>query len=335
MELAELIHYCQTPRDMALVSHRNPDGDAVGSLLALAHVLQSMGHTTHLFLPSEFPDTFSWMPGIDRIQIYDLSPKEVTATLEQVDMVWMLDFNALDRIDKMGEIIHGMQQVKTALIDHHIDPEPIADYILSDTAASSTCELLFDFLHLAGWQSRISKDVAECLITGILTDTGSFRYNTRPTLFHKVADILQTGIELNDIQTRIFNHLPEKNLRLLGYCLYERMEVLDEYHTAIIGLSKEDFKAYNIQRGDTEGIVNYMLMMDKVKFAVFITEQPTIIKLSFRSLGDFSVQEFARKHFKGGGHKNASGGFVYGNLQKTIENIKSLLPLYADKLKND
>lgn len=335
MELVELLQYTQIPRDMAIVSHRNPDGDAVGSILALAHVLDTMGHTVHLFLPSEFPAVYSWLPGIDRVRIYDLAPNEVTETLEKVEIVWMLDFNALDRIDKMGEVLHNRDNVKTVLIDHHIDPEPIADYILSDTQASSTCELIFDFLHLAGWQARITREVAECLITGILTDTGSFRYNTRPVLFHKVADIMETGIELNDVQVRIYNHLPEKNLRLLGYCLYERMEVIEEYHTAIIGLSKEDFKKYNIQRGDTEGIVNYMLMIDKVKFAIFITEQPSIIKLSFRSLGDFSVQEFARTHFKGGGHKNASGGFVYGSLDKTIENIKSLLPRYADQLQTD
>ncbi|MCO6485681.1 MAG: bifunctional oligoribonuclease/PAP phosphatase NrnA, partial [Saprospiraceae bacterium] len=176
--------------------------------------------------------------------------------------------------------------------------------------------------------------VAQCLMTGILTDTGSFRYNTRPPLFHKVADLLAKGVDLNELQIRLFNNMPEKQLRLLGYCLHERMEVLEEYHTAIIGLSKEDFKRFDIQRGDTEGIVNYMLMIDKIRMAVLITEQPNIIKLSFRSLGDFSVQELARDHFKGGGHKNAAGGAVYGNLAKTIEKVKALLPRYAHQLKN-
>lgn len=332
MEGPELKKYLQIPRDIAIVSHRNPDGDAVGSSLAMAHVLESLGHTVQTLLPSEYPVIFKWMPGIEKVKVYDLIPKECTEILEKVDMVWFLDFNALDRIDKMGEVVHLRSNIVSVMIDHHIDPEPIADYVYSDIASSSTCELIFDFLIEMGWENLISNPVATALITGMLTDTGSFRYNTRPELFYKVSRILAHGVDLNDLQVKLFNNLPEKSLRLLGYCLHERLEIIDEYHTAMISLSKEDYKKYDIQRGDTEGIVNYMLMIDKVKFAIFITEQPTIIKLSFRSIGDFSVQEFARDHFKGGGHKNASGGATYGDLPKTIERIKSLLPRYAQKL---
>lgn len=332
MEGPELKKYLQTPRDIAIVSHRNPDGDAVGASLAMTNILEALGHTVQTLLPSEYPVIFKWMPSIEKVKIYDLLPKECTEILEKVDMVWFLDFNALDRIDKMGEVVHLRSNIVTGMIDHHIDPEPIADYVYSDTASSSTCELIFDFLGDMGWESLISVPVATALMTGMLTDTGSFRYNTRPELFHKVSRILACGVDLNDLQVKLFNNLPEKSLRLLGYCLHERLEIIEEYHTAMISLSKEDYKKYDIQRGDTEGIVNYMLMIDKVKFAIFIAEQPTIIKLSFRSIGDFSVQEFARDHFKGGGHKNASGGATYGDLPKTIERIKSLLPRYAHKL---
>lgn len=334
MEIQDLQAYLRIPRDIALISHRNPDGDAVGSVLGAGHMLATMGHTVHLLLPSEFPPLFNWLPGIGDVRIYDLHTEEVLAILRQVDMVFLMDFNALDRIDRMGEVIHERDDLRAVMIDHHLDPEPIADVIFSDVQASSTCELVFDFFVEMGWKARINAEMAHCLMTGILTDTGSFRYNTRPVLFHKVADLLAQGVDLNDLQIRLFNNLPEKSLRLLGYCLDQRMEVLEEYHTAIISLSKEDYKRFDIQRGDTEGIVNYMLMIDKIRFAVFVTEQPTIIKISFRSIGDFSVQEFARDHFKGGGHKNAAGGAVYGNLTKTIERIKGLLPQYADKLKN-
>ncbi|MBP6183488.1 MAG: DHH family phosphoesterase [Saprospiraceae bacterium] len=334
MELQELQSFLRVPRDVAIVSHRNPDGDAVGSTLAIGMLLDGMGHTVHMILPSEYPNFLNWMPWINKIRIYDLQPEDVTRTLKEVDMVWMLDFNALDRIDRMGEVIHIREGLTNVMIDHHIDPEPIADYVLSETESSSTCELIFDFIHQGGWDSRISTDLATCLLCGVLTDTGSFKYNTRPVLFHKVARLLEAGVDLNDLQTRLFNNMPEKFLRLLGYCLNQRLEIIDDYHTAIISLSKEDYKVFDIQRGDTEGIVNYMLMIDKIRFAIFIAEQPTIIKLSFRSIGNFSVQEFARDHFKGGGHKNASGGSVYGTLDKTIEKIKSLLPQYAQKLQN-
>lgn len=332
MEINDLQSYLKTPRDIAVVSHRNPDGDAVGSVLAIGHVLRSMGHSVYLMLPSEYPPVYGWLPGAMSISIYDIHTEEASRQMKEADMVWMLDFNALDRIDKLGEIIHARTDLTKVMVDHHIDPEPIADCMVSDTAVSSTCELLYDLIQEAGWSERIDHVTALCLLSGILTDTGSFKYNTRPVLFHKVADLLDRGIDLNDLQVRLFNNMPEKFLRLLGFCLHERMEILDEFHTAIIALSKEDYKQFDIQRGDTEGIVNYLLMIDKIRFAIFISEQPSIIKLSFRSIGNFSVQEFARDHFKGGGHKNASGGYVFGNLPKTVEKIKSLLPQYKIQL---
>lgn len=332
MEINDLQSCLRTPRDIAVVSHRNPDGDAVGSVLAVGHILRSMGHSVYLILPSEYPPVYGWLPGARSLTIFDIHTDEASRQMKEADMVWMLDFNALDRIDKLGEIIHSRTDLVKVLVDHHIDPEPIADFVASDTAVSSTCELLYDLVRDAGWSNRIDRETALCLLTGILTDTGSFKYNTRPVLFHKVADLLDRGIDLNELQVRLFNNMPEKFLRLLGFCLHERMEIIDEYHTAIISLSKEDYKNFDIQRGDTEGIVNYLLMIDKIRFAIFIAEQPSIIKLSFRSIGNFSVQEFARDHFKGGGHKNASGGYVFGNLPKTVEKIKSLLPQYKTQL---
>lgn len=334
MTIHELTQYLNIPRDIVIVSHRNPDGDAVGSTLALGRLLRKAGHSVQMILPSEFPPIFNWMPDIDRVWIYDIRPEDSIKAIREANIIFMLDFNSLDRIDRMGEEIHHLTDTRTVLIDHHLDPEPIADLMYTEIEASSTSELVFDFIREANLASQMDLDVATCLMTGILTDTGSFKYNTRALLFHKVADLLNFGIDLNDLQIRIFNTLPVKFLRLLGYCLHRRMEIIDEFHTGIITLSKDDYERFDIQRGDTEGIVNYLLMLQQVKFAILITEQPTIIKLSFRSKGDFSVQEFARDHFKGGGHKNASGGAVYGTLSKTVKKVKSLLPQYANSLKS-
>jgi phosphoesterase RecJ-like protein len=225
-----------------------------------------------------------------------------------------------------------MQKTTKVLIDHHIDPEPFADFMLSDTSASSTSELIYDFIHLLGQGKEIDPLVGNCLYTGIVTDTGSFKYSTSPKLFRIVAHLLEIGVNDYLLQDLIFNCLPEKQLRLLGHCLANRMEILEEYQTGIITLSRKDYERFNIQRGDTEGIVNFLLKLKKVKVAAFITEQPNIVKLSLRSKGDFSVQEIASRYFKGGGHKNASGGFSHLGLRKTVAKFKEILPLYKDQL---
>lgn len=320
------------PKDIVLITHRNPDGDAIGSSLAMMHFLNNLGHCVKPISPSEYPDGMGWMPGIDKMLITDEHPDAVRSGIEQAELIICLDFNSLDRIDKTGEMVNAQTSAAKVLIDHHLDPEPFADYVLSDTSASSTSELVFDFIHLLGMEMHINQQVADCIYTGIITDTGSFRYSTSAKLFRTVARLLEFGVQDVVLQDLIHNTLREKHLRLLGYCLYHRMEILEEYRTGIIVLSKEDYARFDIQRGDTEGIVNYLLRMPIVKVAAFITEQPTIVKMSFRSKGEFSVQEIASQHFKGGGHRNASGGFSYIGLWPTVRKFKELLPQYQDKL---
>ncbi len=321
------------PKDIVITSHRNPDGDAIGSSLGLKHYLEQLGHTVKVAFPSEFPTFLGWMPGADDILIYDISTDEVKAVLEKPDIVFCLDFNSLERIDKMGEIISPLKCAKV-LIDHHLFPEPFADFELHDTSASSTSELVYDFILLMDDKRHLNNAVAECLFTGILTDTGSFKYATSPKLFRLVGDLLELGVDDVRIQNLVFNCMEEKHLRLLGYVL-ENMEILEEFRTAIITLSKQDYEKYSIQRGDTEGLVNYLLMMKNITMAAFIHEQPTITKISLRSKGDFSVQEIARQHFKGGGHKNASGGYSYIGLRPTVKKFKSILPEYQQALLNN
>jgi len=327
-DLRQLLH---SPRNVAIFSHRNPDGDAIGSALAVQHYLNQLGHTTTVYFPSEYPVEFTPMPGAEDILIWDIHTQECRESLSRKDVFFFLDFNALGRIDKMGEYIKSLPGARI-LIDHHLYPEPIADYVFSDPAASSTCELVYRFIHAMGDQRLLNPVVGACLYTGIVTDTGSFRHATNPQIFHITAELMQRGMDDTAVQDMVFNSNTEKNLRLLGHCLANRMVVLPEYRTAYIYLTKKDYEAFNIQRGDTEGIVNYLLSIRDVRLAAFIHNQPSIVKLSLRSKGDLDVQAICRKHFNGGGHKNASGAFSNETLEKTIDTFLGLLPVYRDQL---
>ncbi|MEL6865405.1 MAG: DHH family phosphoesterase [Bacteroidota bacterium] len=329
--LDQLKSFLSIPRDLAIVTHRNPDGDAIGSSLALYHYLNHHGHTVRAVFPSDYPAIFSWMPGIQEVLIYDIEPKEVESRLQKADLIFCLDFNSLDRIDRVGDIIQGCRS-PIALIDHHLYPENFAEYNLLRSTASSTCELIYDFIYMMKDERLIDTIISESIFTGILTDTGSFKYSTSPHVFRIVAELLERGADDNKLQDLIFNSLDEKNLRLLGFCLNSRMELLPEYKAGIITLSRRDYEHFDIQRGDTEGIVNFLLKIKEVQVAAFITEQPTIVKISLRSKGEFSVQEIATKHFKGGGHRNASGGYSYKGLRATVLKFKEILAEYKEVL---
>lgn len=329
--LQDLKKLLAIPKDIVITTHRNPDGDAIGSSLAIYHYLNKLGHTVRVVIPSEYPDFLEWMPDVEKVVIYDLDQETAKNLMEHAEMIFCMDFNSLDRIDKLGEIVQA-KNVPTVLIDHHLYPESIGEFTLSEPTASSTCELVYDFIQMMGDGKEIDKLIGECLMTGILTDTGSFKYSTSPKLYRIVADLVEQGVDDYRLQDLIFNSANEKQLRLLGHCLHNRMEILEEFNTGIIALTKEDYARFEISRGDTEGIVNYLLKMKNIKLAAFITEQPTIVKISLRSKGDFSVQEIARTHFKGGGHKNAAGGSSYHNLWVTVRRFKELLGQYKEQL---
>lgn len=329
--IAELAGLLSTPKDIVIVTHRNPDGDAIGASLALYHYLTGNGHAVKIIVPSEYPDFLDWMPGIEQVVVFDNDPEASKGIIEKAALFFCLDFNALDRIDKVGEIIQPLKN-PFVLIDHHLYPEPFADFVLSDPTASSTSELIYDFISMLGHKEEVNKTIGDCIFTGILTDTGSFKYSTSPKLFRTVAELLEIGVDDYLLQDLIFNSMSEKQLRLLGHCLYNRMDILPEFRTGIIFLTKEDYTKFDIQRGDTEGIVNYLLKLKNLRLAAFITEQPTIVKLSLRSKGDFDVQEIARKHFKGGGHKNAAGGASFLTLKATVRKFKELLPEFKEQL---
>lgn len=328
---SELRHLIQTPQNVAILSHRNPDGDAIGSALAMRHYLEQYGHTVHVLFPSEFPEEYEALPASDEILIWDLRQEECKQVLSRKNFFIFLDFNAYNRIDRLGDIIRDLPG-KRLLIDHHLYPDPIADFTFSEPEASSTCELVYRFITGMGDTLRINPTVGKCLYTGIVTDTGSFRHATNPAIFRITADLIERGLDDTGVQDMIFNSQKEKNLRLLGHCLCNRMEYLPEFRTALIWLSKKDYEIFNIQRGDTEGIVNYLLSIKEVRLAAFIHNQPSVVKLSLRSKGDLDVQEICKKHFNGGGHKNASGAYSHDSLRATIDKFKSLLPQYQDQL---
>lgn len=318
----------QYPQNVVILSHRNPDGDAIGSCLAWKLYLMAKGHKVHVILPSEFPLNFAWLPHTSEIVIYDLHPERAKELIEVASMICCLDFNSLDRIDKMTEMVRTSTAFKM-MIDHHIDPEPFVQAMVSDPTASATCELIFDVILALGDEKFITPSLAECLYTGILTDTGNFIHAVTPAIMRKSARLLELGVDNDKLQILIFKNLPEKQLRLLGYSLYHRMEIMPEYQVGLIFLTKEDYAKFGISRGDTEGIVNYMLQLKEVQIAALITDQNGIIKFSFRSKGDISVQTLAREHFNGGGHKNASGGYQHTSLKEAIEKFKSVIPKFA------
>jgi len=325
--------HLSTPKSIVITAHRNPDGDAIGASLGLYHFLNQFGHTVRIIFPSEYPNVFEWLEEVDKATIYDLEKEKSEELIKEANIIFCLDYNSLDRVDKLGVFINESKAVKV-MIDHHMDPEPFVDFMMSHPEASSTAEMIYTFIEQLGEKDKLNTNIGEAIFTGLLTDTGSFAYNTNPNLFRVASELKALGVDDYKLQQEIFNTLPEKNLRLLGHCLANRMEIIPELHTGIIVLNKEDYIKYDIQRGDSEGIVNYILSIKGIKVAAFIREQPYIVKLSLRSKGDFSVQEIARDHFNGGGHKNASGGYSKKGLKHTLEKFKTILPAYIYKNSN-
>ena len=322
-------HLLSKPQEIVITSHRNPDGDALGSSIGLSFYLKKLLHNVKVIMPSDYPYNFEWMPDIQEVVIYDQHREEAKRLIEGADIIFCLDYNSLDRVDKMGVFIQNSNADKI-MIDHHMDPEPFVDFMISDTSASSTSEMVFEFIVDQGHEDKLDKVIANCLYAGILTDTGSFRHNTSVRLYEIVATLKKLDMDNLLVHDHIYNNMAEKHIRLIGHCLNNRMEILEEFDTGIIYLTKEDYKNFDIQRGDTEGIVNYLMMLRNVRLAAFITEQPTIVKLSLRSKGDLSVQKLAKEQFNGGGHKNASGGYSHQSLKATIDKFKSALPHYVN-----
>ena len=318
----------QPAERVLILSHRNPDGDAIGASLGLGNALMNLGHKVKILIPNAIPKFLKWMPGASDIFIYNHDKRRATDLLKKANLLFALDFNDLSRIREFNDILQENKCYKV-LIDHHPDPGSFADLTLSDTSASSTAELVYHFLLNMEFQHLIDQDVATCLYAGIMTDTGCFSFNSsRPGTFRTVAQLLESGIDKDYIFDKVYDNFSADRMRLMGYCLDKKMVFLPEYQTAYIALSQEELKQYNFKVGDSEGFVNLPLSIKGVNFSALIIENKDCVKLSFRSKGNFAVNQLAADHFSGGGHMNAAGGESSDSLQETVRKFVNLLPNY-------
>lgn len=324
--ITEALPLLAEPKKIFITTHHKPDGDALGSTLGLYHYLVQKGHEPVVVSPSEVPDFLTWMPGIDTVLNFESEPKQCLRILKEADLIFCLDFSRLDRIRAMEEALRQAGQPKI-LIDHHLNPEDAAfDYGMSEPEKSSTCEMVYDFIRIAGDDDCISNEVAQCLYTGVMTDTGSFRFPITTASVHEMlADLKRRGLEHSVIHQYIYDSWSEARMRFLGYILYQKMEIYPKQQAGIITLTQEEQQRFHVATGDTEGIVNYPLSISNVSLSVMLTEKKDEVRMSFRSKGNIDVSTFAATHFNGGGHFNAAGGRSPLSLEETVKQLKTLL----------
>jgi phosphoesterase RecJ-like protein len=317
-QLEQLKQWLDKPATVVIIPHKNPDGDAMGSCLAWQGMLNQLGHSTSVIAPNDYPTFLHWLPGHDGVLIYENDQELADKLIAGADMVFTLDFNTLKRIDQMGARV-AESAAKKVMIDHHQEPDDYADIMFSNPAIGSTCEFVFQIIDAMGLAKHINQDIASCLYTGIVTDTGSFRFPSVTSATHRaVATLIDAGANHSEIHEKIKDNARPDRLKLLGIAL-KNMVFISEYKTAYITISQDELDACNYQKGDTEGFVNYGLSVGGIEMAVLMTEskKEEMIKISFRSKGDLAVNLFAKTYFEGGGHINAAGGKSDKSLRET------------------
>ena len=317
---------------IAIVPHENPDGDAIGSAIGFAEVLTDFGHQVNIISPTEYPDFLKWFSSELKILVYSTDKKTAEELLHQSDILICVDFNEAKRAGKLEKSILKFANPKI-LVDHHPYPSDFCDYTISETGSSSTAELVFDVVNAIGIEGYLSIKSAEALYTGILTDTGSFSHSTsNPNTFRVVSELMKFGISVEKIQSGVYHNFSSHRMKLLGYCLANKMVVFPESRAAMISISKQELLDFNYKTGDTEGFVNFPLSIANIVFSAIFIERDGIIKASFRSKGNFHVNHFSRDHFNGGGHRNAAGGEIKLTLNEAIQKFTQLLPVYKHQL---
>jgi len=322
-------------KQIVIIGHKNPDGDAIGSCLGLSFFLKSRGHNVQVLMPNDFPEFLKWLPGCDTILTFDKNTQKVRESIREAALIFTLDFNALNRTGDLAEVLEKAT-ADFVMIDHHQQPDNYAVATYSDVTMSSTAQMVFHFIEVMQGVSEISLEIATNLYTGIMTDTGSFRFPATTATTHTViAKLIECGAKNSQIHQNIYDTNSPDKLRLLGVAL-KNLEILPEYNTAYITLSQKELDDNHFRKGDTEGFVNYALSAKGVVFAVIFIEnkQESITKISLRSKGDFSVNLFAREHFNGGGHTNAAGGRSDLSITETLTKFISILPHYKKALIN-
>ncbi|MBS1615307.1 MAG: DHH family phosphoesterase [Bacteroidetes bacterium] len=323
--IAEALPLFQQPKRIAIITHYKPDGDAIGSTLALVHFLRLQGHQVSAITPNDAPEFLLFLPGTEWLINAEAEPKKASESLETAEIIFCLDFNDPARVQSMQPALEQAKGIKL-LLDHHMFPKPVFDYGESNPAKSSTCEMVYDFINTSGCNSCINLDIAQCLYTGTLTDTGSFRFPVTTGAVHRmIADLKDRGLEHGPIHEAIYDSWSTNRMRFVGYALIERMEIFPQWQAGLISVTRADMKLFDLQPGDTEGLVQYPLSIRGIRFSTLITERIDEVRLSFRSKGDFDVNHFARTHFSGGGHFNASGGKSSESINDTILRFKKIL----------
>ena len=333
-DILELKQLLKDPKKIVIVPHKNPDGDAMGSSLGLYHYLTALHHNVDLIVPNDYPAFLKWIPGDNSVLIYESNVDKANKIIDEADLIFTLDFNALHRTGEMELPLTESKAVKI-LIDHHQQPDSYARYIYSDVSICATSQMIYHFLEMLDTTKSITPEIATCLYVGIMTDTGSFRFSSTTSITHRViADLIDKGADNSKIHNNVYDTNSFNKLQLLG-CALNNLKVVPDLNTAYISLSQRELNKHNFTKGDTEGVVNYGLSIKGVKFAAIFIEhkQEGIIKISLRSKHNFDVNEFAREHFEGGGHINAAGGRSNLSLSETITKFVSLLPQYKKALK--
>lgn len=306
-----------------LTGHISPDGDSLGATLGLYHLLKQLGKDVMVMVPNRYPSFFEWMPGIDKVFVMEENKTEAVKIIKEADLIFCVDYNTLDRVNGMKPLIE-QSKAKKIMIDHHLDPNINCDVVISHPEISSASELAFRFMCRMGFYQEVSLESAECIYTGMMTDTGGFTYNSNnPEIYIIIKALLEKGVDKDAIYNKVFHTYSEDRLRLLGYCL-NKMEIIPECNAAIIVLTQEELHRFNYKVGDTEGIVNIPLQIENVNKSVLVREDKTQIKLSFRSQGDVAVNTMAEK-FGGGGHKNAAGGESTQSMEETLDKLRRVL----------
>lgn len=322
-----------TSNKIVLSAHANPDGDTIGSCMALYHYLMQLGHQVQVIVPDQAPDFLRWMSDYDKAIVFDMDIQKGKQAIEAADLIFAVDYNAFHRAGKgVHPLLESAKAIKV-MIDHHPNPDDVFDAKISDISASSTAEMVFRFIEDIGHLDKINKQVAEGLYVGLLTDTGSFSFSINSEKPYSMAAFLyNTGIDVQAINQRIYSAFTENRLRLTGYAISEKLVVNQSLRFAYIALSKEELNRFNHQYGDTEGLVNYALGIENIVVAVLMTEKEDKIRLSFRSKSNFAVNEIANKYFDGGGHRNAAGGNSYLSIDQTIDRINTILVQFKTEL---
>ncbi|MCX6279722.1 MAG: bifunctional oligoribonuclease/PAP phosphatase NrnA [Bacteroidetes bacterium] len=332
-DFAAISELLSAPQRILITTHTNPDGDALGSSLALSFYLKKKGHLVDIMVPDTYPEFLSWMPGCENILIYTINKEACQNAINNADITVAADYNQLSRLNEAGNMVR-QSSAKKVLIDHHLNPTDEFDFKISVTLISSTSELVYNFIESRGDLHLLDKEIAECIYTGIITDTGSLSYACNYVKTYLIiAELFRLGINGEQLHRLIYDTYSENRLRLLGYSISDQLVVLPEFYTAFIILSKHALERFNHQIGDTEGIVNYALSIKNINLAALFTERDGIVKVSFRSKGNFSVNKLAMECFGGGGHRNAAGANCTTSLEDTVMKFRNLLPSFQSQLK--